>query len=218
MTFTSRILGASALALVLFSQGAFADSATVTQLGQTDQAYITQTASPNGYGVNTAHITQDTGSVEEFAMITQGGPNGGYAEIANIYQNGAKDSAEILQLGQHDTADIYQGTGGYKNVAKITQDASSRTEYAAIMQTAGSMNNYAEIYQNGTLDQAGITQAGNDNTAYIYQGKGGLSFMNVATIDQNGVNNKATVDQIGSNDTAIVTQVGSNHTASVIQH
>jgi hypothetical protein len=213
----SRILSASALALVLLTQGAFADNAIITQVGQADDtAYIVQTGDPAGYGINNATIIQDVNSSNEFASITQGGVPDDFAEEAKIYQNGTNDSAVITQTGYSDYAEINQGKDGYANVAEIVQDSGARQEYALITQSGST--NYGKIYQNGSLDQASITQTGNDNLATINQGLNGVSSMNIAAIDQNGVGNMASIDQLGTASTATVTQVGTNHIASVIQH
>ena len=142
--------------------------------------------------------------------------------------NGNTLQAEQVGFGAPDTAGP-QGTivqigdnnhvgGPGATTGGLFQRAPARGSVAAIQQN-GSGNN-AGITQDGTIRAAGplearITQLGNANTATIRQE---IVTSSTAVVEQSGAGNLARVEQINSTDTSIQTrQIGNDNRISVRQ-
>lgn len=207
---------------VIFSAGLVVaqNTSTTEQTGNSNTATTTQT------GNNDAEIVQ-IGDFQE-ATVTQGGDN-----LSGVYQlnNGYKNEGTITQTGSGNEAWINQGmTNGYWADYK-TVDA--KWNKSSITQTGNS--NYGSLEQYGGSscsngNEAYLTQNGNSNTAYGYQGwaYGGWgetyttshlkSYNSTINISQVNNNNYAATWQYGGNrNEASISQDGNNNLAQISQ-
>jgi Curlin associated repeat len=181
----------------IVNQEAGMGTSTILQndVSYANDARINQLA---GSGVNTATITETTNSHDNMALINQHDANS-TATIDQIAET-ANNAATINQ-----GAALSQGVG---NVAFIRQSYA----YAE----GGLSGNMATISQN-------TTAGGGGNVGEIYQGKSpasvgyariealGISSQNMASVNQQGSNNRGRVFQVGDGQSATVSQLGSNN-------
>lgn len=167
---------------------------------------------------NTVEIEQESKKPtdEDFALadVIQSGDE----NSAKISQNRRrKASAKLDQLGDVNTAEVYQGPGdvlqGY-NDQRATQHGNDNT--LRVVQTRDPNN--LSVNTGNSFEKVGVDQIGNDNFAEIIQAgdNGGGVFSNDAFLKQEGNQNEANMRQGGdgssnSNNYQDAQQIGDGH-------
>ncbi len=197
-----RSLLALPLAFVLAATAsAQSNQSTVTQAGGAMATVVQGGSGLSGSGHNVAVVDQRGAST---ATVMQSGD----LNLADIGQNGAGNTAMLIQAGTDNDGLIYQGQTG----TKIQIPVGTASGNTAHLEQSGRHNRGLEQNILSPLD-AGI----------IYQGvRGGLSTGNTSTVTQRGDNGQAWSSQGDINGTAIgntarIDQSGVNNDASTVQ-
>lgn len=203
--FMTKIVYASAFTLLLAS-AAMADDdnrAAIEQSGNNNKTSITQKGDSNEASVS----LYGNSNGQTAGSVTQDG-DGAYAEI---YIEGDENNFTVRQ----DTASAFYGAvSGDANALTVDQVntySEAYQNYGVALQSgygnAATLEQQVEAYgESGGLNQAFITQNGNDNTALLEQ----TGTDNLAEITQEGDGNSGTLIQNGVGLSAALNQVGNN--------
>jgi len=193
---------------------------STSQTGNSNIANTTQTGHNDAYttrvgDINKATVTQIGTNYGEIDQL-----NNAYKNVATLSQNGSGNEGWINQGMTAGFWSDYQTVGAKWNKATMTQTGNSNQ--GSLEQYGGSNST------NGNV--ANLTQDGNGNTAYGYQGWAYSgwgetyttshlqSFNSKVNISQIHNNNYAAVWQYGGNgNNASISQDGNNNSSSIVQ-
>jgi len=178
------------------------NESTVTQLGQVNNASVTQT------GSNKATVLQETllGATNNNATVLQNGTgNTSFSDQLQQAGKAAPQNISVTQIGNENGAIQLQGFGytGY-NDAIISQKSSENTGF----QQQDGYNLTATINQSGGN---GNTGGQNQNGAYLNARIDQLGASNFGDQKQSGINNSATISQTGDGNIAGQKQAGGTY-------
>ncbi|MBA1272407.1 hypothetical protein [Stutzerimonas azotifigens] len=183
-------------------------SASIVQVGTANSVQLEQTSF--GLGQEVAQVVQE--GVANVAEIVQ--PSGRYpAGEVDLHQTGTANNAQIHAGERGDIDFLQQGTGNELSARTTGTQVTGQSigDYNRVEVVSTTMfdnsltidqigtENFISADQNLSYNSAGISQAGNLNTAHLNQYMGGsYGAPNQATIAQRGNGNSASVTQLGS--------------------
>jgi len=194
------------------------NTSVVEQVGSTNDAEVTQTGSTNNA---TSHQFGDSHVV---GLIQNGTGNIGITDQIN----GNNNDATINQDGTSNQAYLTQGmTVGYLGAGYASSNVPASNNVGIITQIGTS--NEIDFVQVGDDNVGSVTQDGNGNKGYAYQGwaygfwgetaetSALSSYSSVASVQQTGETNFGAVWQYGGTAKAIITQNGDDNMAQISQ-
>ena len=214
------------------------NSSTVTQVGDTEIAQVTQNGANDkstvkqGYDINGNSVPT---SNHNTATVKMTGNSGGQS---GIIQSGDHNTATVTTTddgslydvlttppGQNATKPITLSNvtqSGSTNTATVNQTSQFNADQSASDITQSASNNIAFVNQHDDSQQSTIVQTSSGNTANVIQGKddgtGDATWGNRSIVNQmGGGGNHADVNQMGKIDNSTITQTGANGVATVTQ-